>query len=258
MPAFEITSPTNPRIKGLIRLRQERRFRESEGLFVVEGPRLLSRAIEAGHLPSQVYWDGTTVIPWEGRSTLVEPRVLDRASYRRHSEGVIAVFPLLPTGLESLPESPTLLLGAENLEKPGNLGAMLRTADAVGADGFVAVGQGVDPFNPNTVRASTGALFTVPFAVCALEELIVWLQGRGIALVAATPDSSTTIWDVDLVQPCLILVGAEASGLTEAACSVAGVHASLPMAGLADSLNASVTLAVMAYEAVRQRSSRNR
>jgi tRNA G18 (ribose-2'-O)-methylase SpoU len=94
---FDITSAANPRIKRLVRLRHDRRFRHSEGLFVVEGGRLLSRALDSGHLPQEVYWDETTPISWEGPSITVEPSVLDRASYRRRSEGVMALFPLLPT-----------------------------------------------------------------------------------------------------------------------------------------------------------------
>jgi len=255
MDSFEITSATNPRIKRLVRLRKDRRFRDEEGAFAVEGPRLLSRALQSGHEPLEVYWDGTTPIPWDGASVTAHPDALDRASYRRRSEGVIAVFPLLPTGLETLPDVPTLLLGAENLEKPGNLGAMLRTADAVGADGFVALGSGVDAFNPNVVRASTGALFTVPIAVCEMEGLLRWLRDREMPLVAATPEGSTTIWEADLIQPCLLLVGAEDEGLSQEARSAAHTLVSLPMAGTVDSLNASATLAVLAYEAVRQRSS---
>ncbi|MFQ5522730.1 MAG: TrmH family RNA methyltransferase [Acidimicrobiia bacterium] len=254
MTSFEVTSTANPRIKRLIRLREDRRFRHRKGLFIIEGPRLLARAIEAGFEPEEVYWDGSTPIPWNGPSILVEPSVLDRASYRRKSEGVIAVLPQFPTGLDSLPPSPTFLLGAENLEKPGNLGAMLRTADAVGAEGFVVVGAGVDPFNPNAIRASTGALLTVPLALCTLEELVGWLSDRDIELIAATPDADKTVWEVDLTRPCLLLVGAEDQGLTAAARTAARALVSVPMAGSVDSLNASVTLAVMAYEAARQRS----
>jgi TrmH family RNA methyltransferase len=258
MGSFDITSATNPRIKRLVRLREDRRFRHTEGVFVVEGGRTLARALESGHLPSEVYWDGTTPIPREGKSVTVDPAVLDRASYRQRSEGVIAVFPLLATGLETLPEAPTLVLGAENLEKPGNLGAMLRTADAVGADGFVALGTGVDPFNPNVVRASTGALFTVPIATCTLEELLPWLEHKGIGLVATTPGTTSTIWGADLVRPCLLLVGAEDEGLSQEARDAAHTVVSLPMAGTVDSLNVSVALAVVAYEAVRQRFSEGR
>ncbi len=254
MPSFDITSPTNPRIKHLIRLREQRRFRSQQGLFTVEGAFLLGRALQAGLTPHEVFWDGVAAIPWTGPTTLVEPSVLDRASYRRRSEGVIATFPQFSTALSSLPDSPTFLLGAENLEKPGNLGAMLRTSDAVGADGFVAVGSGVDPFNPNALRASTGALFSVALAVCSLEELTGWLESRPIDLVVATSDAETTIWELDLTRPTLILVGAEDEGLTEVARAAASKEASLPMHGQVDSLNASVTLAAMAYETLRQRS----
>ncbi len=153
-------------------------------------------------------------------------------------------------------QTPCVLI-AEALEKPGNLGAILRTADAVAADGVIAVGAPVDLFNPNVIRASTGAVFTVPVAVVGLQRAVSWLSDRGIALVAATPESTESVWSVDLTGPCALLVGSESNGLSPEARAAAGQLVALPMQGAADSLNASVTLSVMAYEAVRQRSSSN-
>lgn len=252
--APDITSPANERIKWLIRLR-ERRHRDSEGVFVVEGPRLYRRALDAGLSPAFTFvtdtWDET-----EGEVITVATDVLDRASYRQTSEGVIAVFPQFATGLSLLAVSATpLVLVAENIEKPGNLGAMMRSASAAGVDAMVVVGSNVDPFNPNAVRASTGALFSVPIAITSWEELGPWLGERGIAVLALDPEASTRVWDADLSGSVAIVIGAEATGLSERAMNLAQRLLSIPQADHGvDSLNASVAAAVVLFEAVRQRS----
>lgn len=252
--APDITSPSNERIKWLTRLR-DRRHRDSEGVFVVEGPRLYQRALAAGLSPSVTFVTETS--KWAvGEVISVAPEVLDRASYRQTSEGLIAVFPQSSTGLALLTSSATpLMLVAEDIEKPGNLGAMMRTASAAGADAIVAVGGAVDPFNPNAVRASTGSLFTVPLAVTSWDELGPWLSERGIAVLALDPTAATTVWETDLTGPVAVVVGAEATGLSERATSLARLRVSIPQAhdGV-DSLNASVAAAVVMFEAVRQRS----
>lgn len=257
MPAYEITSPRNERIKRLRRLR-DRRHRDDEGVFLVEGVRLISRAINAGHEPLEVYSDGTVENPSEATGTLVEPSVLDTVSYRKTSQGVIAVFPQWSQRLESLQLSdPSLVVVAESLEKPGNLGAMMRTAAAIGADGLVTVGGSCDPFNPNAIRSSTGALFHLPFVESNLSELGRWLGDMAISLMALTPGSPRTIWKADLSGSCALMVGAEDVGLTTEALQLADLSISIPMRNNAvDSLNSSVALAVAAYEAYRQRRSR--
>jgi TrmH family RNA methyltransferase len=247
---YQITSPSNERIRRLMRLR-ERRHRDEEGVFILEGRRLLERAIASGRQPTEVYSDGTITQPWTEDVITVDPATLDRASYRRRSEGVIAVFEQFDVQLTGLGSPGSLTLAAEAIEKPGNLGAMLRTADAVGADAFVAIGSTIDPFNPNVLRASTGALFTVPIAVSELGEFIDWL-GQ-VELVAAVPGSPSPYWDADLAGDTALIVGSEAVGLSEAAIEAAAHKVSIPMGGVTDSLNASVSLALLAYEAVRQR-----
>jgi TrmH family RNA methyltransferase len=249
---FEITSPGNPRIKRLARLCRGER---EEGLFAVEGRRLVERALAAGYEPVEVYGDGSVAVPGL-EMTLVATEALDRASYRDRSEGLIAVFPRRERRLDDLrPGSPPLVLLAEGLEKPGNLGAILRTADAVGADAVITLSTEVDVFNPNALRASTGAVFTVPVAPATVTEAREWLTAHGITLVAADPGAAVELWEADLSGGVGLLVGAEDEGLTGGARSAADLLVSIPMAGTADSLNASVAMAVLAYEAVRQRRS---
>lgn len=253
MASYDITSPANERIKRLVRLRS-RRHRDDEGVFLVEGPRLLDRALESGLEPVEIYEDGSLERSYPD-AVRVEPTVLDKASYRQTSQGTIAVFGQLPTHLPRISvSSPALLIAAEAIEKPGNLGAMLRTAAAVGADCFLTVDDRTDIFNPNVVRSSTGALFTVPVAVTDLQTLRAWLDSHSISLVAATPGASLTMWDADLGGSCALLVGTEAEGLSDQARAQADLEVSVPMTGLVDSLNASVSAALLAYEALRQRS----
>jgi RNA methyltransferase, TrmH family len=247
-----ITSPSNDRIKWLVRLR-ERRHRDAEGVFVVEGERLYRRAISAGLVPDVVFTDGTVDV--DGHVTPVDPSVLDKASYRSRSEGIIAVFPQFDVGIGRIEPSPTpLLLVVEDVEKPGNLGAMMRTAAAAGADAVITVGATVDPFNPNALRSSTGALFSVPLAVSSWEETAPWLEGRGVEVVGASPDGENTLWAADLTRAVAVVIGAEDRGLSEVARSIAGTLVSIPhsYAGV-DSLNASVAAAVVLFETVRQR-----
>lgn len=253
MPGFDITSTSNRRLKRLVGLR-DRKNRDEEGLFVVEGPRLVGRAIAAGLSPREVFIDRSVPYQGPGSPVGVEPETLARASYRRRSQGIIAVFPQFPMELAAIDVThPALVIVTEAIEKPGNLGAMLRTADAVGADAVIVTGEGVDPFNPNVVRASLGTLFTVPLALTSLDALAPWVDQHGIRLIAASPQAGTSLWDLDLTGPVGIVVGSEDRGLTSRALSMTAESASIPMKGRADSLNASVSLALFAYEVVRQR-----
>ena len=250
---YDVTSPSNDRIKRLVRLR-DRRHRNAENVFVVEGPGLVGRAIESGLEPLEVYVDGSTPHLDLPNTLTVDPAVLSRASYRQRSEGVIAVFSQYPLSLDAIDiDGSPLLLAAESLEKPGNLGAMLRTADACGATGFVAVGDAIDIFNPNVIRASTGALFAVQVATAALDDLRRWLAENLIQLVAASPTGEKTLWDTDMTGAILLMVGSESLGLSRAAKKMSDGLVSIPMSGIADSLNTSVSLALVAFEAVRQR-----
>ena len=254
---MDINSAANPRIKRLVSLR-DRKERERESVFVVEGSRDLARAVAKGHQPLEIYYDPAQ-FPGPpqraGSEVSVATAALDRASYRGRSQGVIGVFGQFDVTLDHLAPGPDpLFLMAESIEKPGNLGALLRTADAIGADAVIAADPDTDPFNPNVIRASTGAIFSVPLGVAGLDLAVSWVRARGARIVAADPAASDLLWDADLTGPLTLLVGAEDTGLTASARAAADSIISLPMRGSTDSLNVSVSMAVLAYEALRQRS----
>jgi len=254
--SFEITSPSNERIKWLVRLR-ERKHRDAEGIFVVEGERLYRRAIEAGLSP-RVTFVSDRGLRSVGETVTVAPDVLDKASYRSRSQCLIAVFEQSEHGLADLETgSDPLLLVAENVEKPGNLGAMCRTAAAAGVDAIVAVGDTVDRWNPNVLRSSTGSVFSLPVVVSSWDELDTWRRNRGIRVVAASPTGGKSIWDVSLTGPLAVVIGAEDEGVSELAESIADESVAIPQAGTTvDSLNASVAAGVVLFEVMRQRTSR--
>jgi TrmH family RNA methyltransferase len=251
----DITSPANERIKWLVRLR-ERRHRDSEGVFVVEGDRLYTRALAAGLTPVVTFVVPGNDIETRGTTITVAEPAMDRASYRKRSEGIIAVFPHTETRLAALrPPDEAMLLVVEAIEKPGNLGAMLRTAAAAGASGVVATGGDVDAHNPNVARASTGALFTVPLAVADWDELEPWLRSSGTRIICATPSSPNGMWDTDLTGRLALVLGTEDEGVSERAMALADTTVSIPQAaGQVDSLNVSVAAGILLFEARRQRS----
>jgi TrmH family RNA methyltransferase len=242
-----ITSVENPRVKEVLRLRKGRE-RLRAGLFVAEGRREVARAIAAGLVVRSVYVAPELIADWQGGEE-VSARVLAKMSYRAEPEGVLAVveIPQRP-----LPEGSTLLLAAVGIEKPGNLGAMARTADAAGADALLVADANVDPWNPNAIRASTGAVFTLPI-VHATRDEIAALPHRKIAAVLGAGRAHT---DADYSAPTVFLVGAEDEGLSPDWRAVADTEVEIPMRGAAaDSLNASAAAAVLLFEAVRQRAS---
>lgn len=262
-----ITSPANPRIKQLVRLR-ERRERDATGLFLIEGYRELRRAVAAGIELVDLY---TCPPLYLGHN---EPALVDeaaragaeivavaegpfhKASYRDRPEGLLAVARQFPTGLERLPaHGAPLLLVVEAIEKPGNLGTMLRTAEAAGVAAVVVCDPTTDPFNPNVVRASLGTLFSVPLVVADTPTTITRLRGLGIRTVATTPSSALPHWQADLTGAVAVLVGSEQYGLSEAWLAAADVRVIIPMPGTVDSLNAAMAAGIVLFEAVRQRAS---
>ena len=239
-----ITSLDNPRVKEVVRLRRSRE-RRREGLFVAEGPREVTRAAEAG-LRLRAVYHAPALLDWEGGEE-VDERVLARMSYRAEPEGVLAVVEVPD---RPVPADATLLLVAVGIEKPGNLGAMARTADAAGADALLVGEARSDPWNPNAIRASTGAVFTLPIVDVTLDEV----AALPVTRIAAVPGAATRHSDADLTGPEAILVGAEDEGLPAAWRAVADLEVAIPMhARTVDSLNASTSAAVLLYEAVRQR-----
>ena len=239
-----ITSVDNPRVKEVVRLRRSRERRRA-GLFVAEGPREVARAAQAG-LRLRAVYHVPALLDWEGAEE-VDERVLAKMSYRAEPEGVLAV---VEVPERPLPANPTLLLVAVGIEKPGNLGAMARTADAAGADALLVAEARSDPWNPNAIRASTGAVFTLPVVDVTLDDVAALPMTK----VAAVPGAATRHSDADLTKPTAILVGAEDDGLPAAWRAVADLEVAIPMrARTVDSLNASTSAAVLLYEAVRQR-----
>lgn len=260
-----ITSLQNEQVKDLVRLR-DRRHRDRTGHFLIEGYREISRAADAGIRMETVYLcrelflgpneDDLVERLASGGADIIEMTEgpFRKVSYRDRPEGLLAVAPQFDTALSNvrLTETP-LLLVAEAIEKPGNLGTMLRTADAVGADGVVVADATTDPFNPNVVRASTGTLFTVPLGIGSTPETLDWLRSHRVGIVVTTPDTEAVLWDVDLTGPTAIVVGTEQYGLTDAWLDNADIRVRIPMAGTADSLNAAMAAGLALFEAVRQR-----
>ncbi len=263
-PALDITSPTNPRIKGLVGLRK-RRTREAEGVTIVEGHAELSLALDAGvvpqqlfHCPALTHQADSIFSRIDALSTSVvslsEP-AFAKASYRQSPDGWLAVVdnPMRPLVELALPTRP-LVLVCESIEKPGNLGAMLRTAEAAGVDAVISATPLTDWGNPNVVRASKGTVFAVPVASASTPEIIAWLREHGLLIIVATPGGDHLFTSIDLTLPSAIVVGAEHQGVSSSWLGVAHRAVKLPMRGHVNSLNVATAAAVVVYEAVRQRS----
>lgn len=260
-----ITSPSNHRVKWLVNLRK-RRVRETEGLMIVEGYDELRLALDVGvqlhslfHCPSLIGHPGPARLAQElaaGGTPVFElgKAAFAKASVRESADGWLAVVPTPRQSLDDLRLSDNpLLLICEAVEKPGNLGAMLRTAEAAGVDAVIAASPVADWGNPNVVRASKGTVFAIQVAAATSPQVVDWLRQHGVAIVAAAPQSDTLLTDLDLTRSTAIVVGAEHAGLEEFWLSEAEVVAALPMVGRVNSLNVAATAAVIVYEAVRQR-----
>lgn len=269
-----VTSPANPRLKALTALRR-RRAREDSGTTLVEGYEELALAVDAGAVPRELYVcpelfsaagrAGSQVIGTQERlvarvQTLGVPVVrlsraaFERVAYREGPDGLLAVVPGVGAALDDLPrvERPCYLV-AQHVEKPGNLGAMLRTADAAGVDAVVAADAVTDWGNPNVVRASKGTLFAVPVASASTPETLAWIAARGVALVVTTPQADLLYTDVDYSGPVAVAVGAEKEGADAVLLDAATHRVRIPMQGKANSLNVAASAAVVLFEVVRQR-----
>jgi RNA methyltransferase, TrmH family len=239
-----ITSVDNARVRDVLRLRRSRERRRS-GLFLAEGPREVGRAREAGLRIVETYY-APALLEW-GEGETVSERVLAKMAYRAEPEGVIAV---VEVPRRELPRNGTLFLVAVGVEKPGNIGAMARTAEAAGADALVIAEGRSDAWNPNAIRASTGAVFTLPIVEASLEEI----RELGIELVASAVDAPIRYSEADLTAPLALLIGAEHAGLGANWLAAATRTVAIPVAGgSADSLNAATAAAIILFEAVRQR-----
>ncbi len=266
-----ITSPQNARIKHVVALQQKSSLRRKEGLFVVEGRREIEHCIECGYeVVELLIVDGLqfTVdglqLTVDYPATIVSRLVYEKMAYRGSTEGLMAVVKVKDHRLFSLlaPHSTLherfslhspLIIVLERVEKPGNLGAILRTAEAAGVDAVMVCDPLTDLYNPNLIRASIGGVFSVPVAVCTSEECIRFLKERHIRILTAQLQDSYEYYDYDMRQATAIVMGTESTGLTQQWREAADAHIRIPMLGRLDSLNVSVSAAILMYEAVRQR-----
>ncbi len=263
-----VTSAQNPKIKELLSLQDKPKARRESGLFVVEGVRELEHCMEGGYklrslfvCPSILGEEQMERLAAAAGCTLIEvPETLyGKIAYRGSTEGAMAEVYARELTLDSLklPEN-ALVVVCEGVEKPGNVGAMLRTCDAAGVDALIlartdGASTGVDIYNPNLIRASVGALFTVPVAVCGTDEAICFLKTRKLRILTAQLQDSSPYYDCDMRMGTAIVMGTESTGLSDEWRRAADAHIRIPMLGKLDSLNVSVSAAVLIYESVRQR-----
>ena len=287
-----ITSAQNRKVKELLTLVEKSKARSAAGLFVVEGQRELGHCLDAGFIPETLFICGDVMAVQnnavngaktghlteniEGKDGLdaliakaeaLNPRLgvvqipaflYEKVAYRGSTEGIIAEVHSVPRSLEDLRlgERP-LVMVLESVEKPGNLGAVLRSADAAGADAVIVCDPLTDIWNPNLIRSSVGAVFSVPVAVCTSADAIAFLKKRGIRILTAQLQDSEWYYDTDMTDATALVMGTESTGLTQAWRDSADAHIKIPMLGRLDSLNVSVSAAVLLYEAVRQRKGGN-
>lgn len=287
-----ITSAQNRKVKELLTLVEKSKARSAAGLFVVEGQRELGHCLDAGFIPETLFICGDVMAVQnnavngaktghlaeniEGKDGLdaliakaeaLNPRLgvvqipaflYEKVAYRGSTEGIIAEVHSVPRSLEDLRlgERP-LVMVLESVEKPGNLGAVLRSADAAGADAVIVCDPLTDIWNPNLIRSSVGAVFSVPVAVCTSADAIAFLKKRGIRILTAQLQDSEWYYDTDMTGATALVMGTESTGLTQAWRDSADAHIKIPMLGRLDSLNVSVSAAVLLYEAVRQRKGKN-
>ena len=251
-----LSSTRNPRVLAASALR-DRRGRDEAGLTLIDGARELARALAGAAALLEVFVDEDRLTA-AGRASIVPVTgpVLDRLAYGDRGEGLVATVRVPDLSLDALrlPEDP-LVVVVEGVEKPGNLGAVLRSADAAGADAVIAADPRTDLFNPNAVRASLGTIFAVPVAAASSAGVRERLEREGIPMFAARVDATTVYTDADLRGPVAIVLGGEAAGLTAAWAGERVTAIRLPMLGVADSLNVSIAAAVLLFEARRQRGS---
>ena len=280
MAAEKITSLQNPRIKQLVKLR-DRRPRDEAGLFLIEGYRELKRALAAGVKPRELYCSPDWFLG-ENEPALIDgaqragaqvfelsKEAFAKVSYRDRPDGLLAVAPQwhhaladldkkvgegpAPTGGSKARLAAPLLLVVEAIEKPGNLGTLLRGADAAGVVAVIVCDPVTDIFNPNVVRSSTGVLFSMPVVAAGNAEVRTWLRTHGIRAVATTPAAPALYTSSDLRGPLAIIMGSEQYGLSEFWLNESDLLVRIPMAGQADSLNVAMAAIITLFEAVRQR-----
>ena len=264
-----LTSPQNPRIKQAIHLR-ERKERDQSDTFLIEGYRELLRAIEQKQKIETLFIspelflgenEGKLIekIAQQGAQIFQCPKNLfQKISYRDRPDGLLGIAKQFHLTFKDLKrtfktEQAPLLVIAEAIEKPGNLGTILRSSDAVGVDGVIVCDRCTDIFNPNVVRASVGTLFTIPVLEAEGQKTLSWLKEQGIYILAATPSATQVFTEIDMTKPLAIAVGTEQLGLSKLWMESADLQVKIPMHGVADSLNVAMATTLLLYEANRQR-----
>ncbi len=267
-PILEITSMQNPKLKSALALK-DRRDRDETNLFLIEGFREISRALQGNVAIENLFFTETLFLGSNESSLLQEIRsrgaemyscseqVLRKLSYRDRPDGLVAVAKQMDTSFQTFTKqfaskNPFLLI-AEAIEKPGNLGTILRSCDAVGVDAAIVSDQCTDLFNPNVVRASVGTLFTQPVVEARGEELLQFLKENHIQILAATPHAEKEFTKTDLTGPLALVVGTEQLGLSKLWMEAADIQVRIPMRGEADSLNVATATTLLLYEVLRQR-----
>ncbi|MBA3720837.1 MAG: RNA methyltransferase [Parachlamydiaceae bacterium] len=269
-----LSSLQNPNVKDIIHLR-ERHERDRTGTFIIEGYREILRATDANWKINAIFvcpelFLGTNepaliqrINARGAQQYTCTQKVFEKISYRDRPDGVIAIATQKKMGLSDLDYifktgKPPLLVVAEAIEKPGNLGTILRSSDAVGVDALIVCDRCTDIYNPNVVRASVGTLFTVPTVEAKGEETLEWLKKHGVYILAATPQADKEFTEVDVSGPVAIAVGTEQLGLSKRWMEQAHLQVSIPMNGVADSLNVAMATTLLLYEAHRQRKKTNK
>lgn len=264
-----LTSLQNPQVKQAIHLR-DRHARDQTSLFLIEGYREILRAADAGWKIDKLMTcsdlflgsnEGALIKRLAARGTQIitcTDKVFHKMSYRDRPDGLLAIAPQKKMTLEDLKkgkksEQLPFYVVAEAIEKPGNLGTILRSSDAAGVSGLIVCDRCTDIFNPNVVRASVGTLFTVPTIEAEGEMTLQWLKEQGISILAATPEAKHEFTQVDLNRPLAIAVGTEQLGLSKRWMKEADLQVRIPMHGVADSLNVAMATTLLLYEVNRQR-----
>jgi TrmH family RNA methyltransferase len=262
----ELTSPANPKIKYVVKLRSCS-TREETGEMIVEGFRECRRALDNGYRPRAIFHCPELYLKNENEAQLVadaeragadvftcSKTAFVKMAYKERPDGLLMTGPHVAKRLEDLElPSNALVIVTESIEKPGNLGTILRSADAAKVSAVIVCDRTTDIHNPNVVRASTGTMFSVPIVEASSDEALAWLKEKGFKILAATPHAEKLHFEVALTGNVAIALGAEQYGLTAKWMDGAELRVRIPMLGLADSLNVSAAATILVYEAVRQR-----
>ena len=252
-----ITSKTNPKIKNVVRL-QKVSERRAQNLIIVEGRREIERAVQCGFEIDTLFvcteLANVDTLPAARITEEVSKEVFEKIAYREGSDGLLALIrPRYAQLQDFTPRDNALILVLETVEKPGNLGAILRTADAAGVDAVIVADPRTDLFNPNAIRASLGCIFSVPLYSCNTQECIQWLKKHHITIFCTYLKASIDYLDADFRGASAIVMGTEATGISQAWVDAGDQNIIIEMNGIADSLNVSVSTAIVTFEAIRQR-----